>query len=287
MLEKSQARYRISVMVIENAQGVPEIFHIGAVRITTEGGTPGSEKVDPTPGGNKVDTWYSQMTFNNKYIRTNGAPDPNNPDPEKPNLDDPDPKNPKDSTLNITNDVTGNLGSSVLPFNYSLTLTVPTLIPDYLQPWYKAYLVDDTGVIDPTGTVNASLIGTDTSGNAYKYIRVTPGAAVNFQLKDGQSLVLINTPVGSSYNVTQTAEPGYTTSVTTYYNSIKNATIAALSATGYVGELFNAASYLNDFGDPTPGGLNISDMPFYGLILLAVGGLVLFVVVKARKRNRG
>jgi len=32
--------------------------------------------------------------------------------------------------------------------------------------------------------------------------------------------------------------------------------------------------------------LNVNDLPFYGLILLAIGGLALFIILKARKNSR-
>jgi len=286
-LALSTAQYRIGVWVVENANGVPVIESIGATRIVKEDGTPGSDKVNPTPGGDQVTTNYSQMTFTNRYVRTNGAPNPDNPNPQKPGVDGQDPIAPGHSTLNIVKAVTGNMGSQILPFRFALTINVPNLIPSYMLDFYKAYLVDATGVLDPTGTVNAASIGTDTSANAYKYIKFESGTALNFQLKHGQSLVFINTPVGTSYNVTETAEPGYTATVTVFTNSARKTPVNTLMVSDLVGERFNAASYVNAFGDPTPGGLNINDLPFYGLILLAVGGLVLFIVFKSRKRNKG
>jgi len=287
-LELSRARYQVSIWVQETSAGVPFVYHVGVVRITTDDGDPGDEKVDPTPGGDNVDTFYSQMTFTNKYVRTNGADNPNNPNPQKPPATDPVPGAPYtgDSTLNIGNEITGFMGSQILPFDFSIRVDVPTLIPDYVLDFYKAYLVDSTGPIDPTGTVNASLIGTDPGGTR-SFIRFAPGAVVDFQLKHGQTLVFINTPVGTSYNVTQVAETGYTTTIQPFYNSEKLAVVNALTYRGDVGERFNAANYTNDYDEEPPTGLNINDLPFYGLILLALGGLVVFIIIKARKRNRG
>ena len=285
-LELSEAVYRVSILVQEN-NGVPFVYHVGVVRITTDDGDPGSEKVDPTPGGNGTTTEYSQMTFTNKYVRTNGANNPDNPNPQKPPATDPTPGQPYngDSTLNIGNQITGLMGSQILPFDFGLRIDVPTLIPEYVLPFYKAHLVDSTGVLNPTGTVNASLIGQDANG--MRYIRFAPGTVVDFQLKHGQTLVFINTPVGTAYNVTQAAEAGYTTTIQPFYNSIKETLVTALTYAGLVGERFNAANYTNAFTDTTPTGLNVNDLPFYGLILLAVGGLAVFIIVKARKRNRG
>ena len=285
----SLAKYHVTVLIRENADKVPYIYHIGVVRITKEGGSAGTDKVDPTPGGDGEETFYSQMSFTNQYVRTNGAPNPDNPDPKKPDTTDPDPENPftSDSTLNISKLVKGELGSQSMPFEFKMTINVPNLIPSYVLSYYKAYLVDASGVLDPTGTVDSTLIGTDTSTKAYKYIKFVTGSAVDFQLTHGQTLVFVNTPVGTTYNVEETAETGYLTTITVFYNSIKNAVATSLITAGLVGEKYNAADYTNDFGDYTPGGLNVNDLPFYGMILFAIGGLVTFVVIKMRKRNRG
>ena len=289
-LELSLARYRVSVWIQENAAGERSVFHVGVVRITTEAGDPGSEKVDPTPGGGTEDTDYSQMTFINKYVRTNGAQNPNNPNPQRPPTTPPGgPTDPytSDSTLNIGNTITGLLGSQNMPFDFTLRVNVPTLIQDYVRPFYKAYLVGSTGVLDPRPAVtNPALVEQDTSTNGYRYIRFAPDTLVEFQLTHGQTLVFVNTPVGTQYSVTQAAQTGYTTTITPIYNNETLAVETALAYTGLVGERMNAAYYTNAFGDNIPTGLNINDLPFYGLILLAVGGLVVFIIIKARKRNR-
>jgi len=276
----SPAKYLLTVFVRE-LDGVTYIYHIGVVRTIKEDGTPGTDKVDPTPGSEQEEFLYGQMLFVNKYVSTNGAVDPNNPDPKKPDPDNPE---PGDSTLNIIKTVTGDLGSTILPFNFTLTINVPTLIPEFVLGYYNAYLVNNSGIVDPTGTISGAAIGTDGSGN--KYIRVISGSPVAFELTDGQALVFVNTPVGTTFSATETAAIGYDTSVTVWNNSVKGMSLTALSAAGLVGELYNAADYVNDFPDPTPGGLNVNDFPFYGLILLAIGGLVLFIVIKTRKSNK-
>ena len=275
----SQANYLLTVFVREE-NGVTFIYHIGVVRTIEEDGTPGTDKVDPTPGSEQEEFLYGQMVFLNKYARTNGAVDPDDPDPKLPDPEDPD---PGDSTLNIIKTVTGDLGSTILPFNFTLTIDVPSLIPEFVLDHYNAYLVDHAGVIDPTGKVSGALIGTDRSGN--KYIQVVSGTSVAFELTHGQALVFVNTPVGTTFNSTEAAAAGYDTSITVWRNSEKGMSSVALSASGLTGELYNAADYVNDFPDPTPGGLNVNDFPFYGLILLAIAGLVTFIVIKTRKHN--
>jgi len=276
----SQAKYLLTVYVRE-LDGVTYIYHIGVIRTIKEDGTPGTEKVNPTPGSEQEEFLYGQMLFINKYVSTNGAVDPDNPDPKLPDPDDPE---AGDSTLNIIKTVTGDLASTILPFNFTLTINVPTLIPSYVLGHYNAYLVNNSGIIDPTGKISGAQIGTDGSGN--RYIRVVSGTPVAFELTHGQALVFVNTPVGTTFSATETAAIGYDTSVTVWENSVKGMSLVALSAAGIAGELYNAVDYVNDFPDPTPGGLNVNDFPFYGLLLFAVGGLVTYIVIKTRKHNR-
>ena len=48
----------------------------------------------------------------------------------------------------------------------------------------------------------------------------------------------------------------------------------------------NHADYVNDRDDVTPTGLDLNDLPFIGMILLAVGAIAGYIVVKARKGMR-
>jgi len=268
-LTLSSARYRIAVEVREDDDGKPYIWNIGTVRIIREDGTPGTDKVDPTPGGPIGSEFnYSQMTFTNKYVKTNGTADPGDPDdPDDPG--NPDPTDPAESTLNISKEVTGEVGSLTMPFNFALTINVPNLIPGYvIGHGYKAYIVE----------------GDDVIGNPITFLT---GTANTFRLTHGQKLVFINTPVGTTYSVTETAEPGYTTTVAIRNNNVLGAAVASLTASGFAGELLNGVYFVNDNPYTPPTGLNIDNLPFYGLILLAVGGLVIFIVVKARKRSKG
>jgi len=288
-LELSLAEYLLSIYVREYtaadaaAGNIPAgkqvgdryIYAVGMIRVTTDEGTPGGYKGDPTPGGDQIDYFYSEMIFTNKYVKTNGADDP----------DDPDPTDPGDSTLNVTKTVTGDLGSLVLPFNFALSLNVPTLIPGYVLSYYKAYLVGTGGVLDPTGTVLSSLIGTDPSGA--KYVMFAPGATVDFQLAHDQKLVFINTPVGTSYTVSEDAEAGYTTSYRVTTNNIQGGVVSGYTITGaLVGEALNRADYTNNYDLTPPAGLSMDNLPFYSLVLLALGALIAFVVVRRRKRQK-
>lgn len=287
----SQAKYIVKVYVKDSASGLV-ITHIGAVKIVDDDGKdiPDSEqtKVDPTPG-------KSEMAFTNKYEKTNGPTKPEEPDPTK-------------STLDISKIVTGQFGSSTTYFNFSLTITLPGLIDKYLKPYYTAFVVEKGIIVDPTKNVAAtstSLIGTTAGGLKYiRFDRVGTSliASANFLLKDGQTLMFTDTPVGTSYTLTETGEVGYKTSAEVTWNGSSPATKVSEGdlAAGivlpsnnnidimmlYVGEAANRAVITNDAGDITPTGLDLNDLPFIGLIVLALISLVAFIVVKSRKKAK-
>jgi hypothetical protein len=283
-LTYSLAEYDVQVYVKKDTNGLV-IAYIGVIREINDDGTEledsEKDKLDPTPGGNPSHEFgYSEMTFTNKYIKTNGPVDP----------DVPDPTDPDDSTLNVSKTVTGIFGSTIKYFDFTLTLTLPDLIASYLKPYYAAYLVQGNVIIDPVNNADSTIIGTATDGT--KFIKFAPGAETHFKLRDGQKLMFVNTPVGTKYSVTEAAAVGYTPKTSVIYNNgtpqtatgtLTNIPFSVNNA--YIGEAANSAAFINDSGTTTPTGLDLNDLPFIGLIALAIGALVLFVVIKSRKQR--
>jgi len=155
-------------------------------------------------------------------------------------------------------------------------------------------VVEDGAVIDPSDNAAAGLSGTDTTGDEYDYIKISTSEPTAFKLKDGQKLVFVDTPVGTSYKVTETGVAGYQAKVDVTTNggapvTTNGASIGADVATGAterVGEAANGAAFTNTNTGTTPTGLVISDIPFIGLIALAIGAVVAFVVTKSRKSRK-
>jgi len=137
-------------------------------------------------------------------------------------------------------------------------------------------------------------------------ITVTSGTQFTYSLQDGQKLVFVDTPVGTSYSVNETGTLGYTPSETVTYGSTplqtntdagtKGSALSTDTAiapvfggvaytTNLVGESTNSAAFTNDYQTITPTGILINNLPFIGLILLAVGAFGAYVVVKSRKRK--
>jgi len=277
-LTYSGAKYTLYVYVDNNADGDGTyVYAIGNyITIPDSSNTlSGGDKIDPTPGGDGETYMYSQMIFTSTYVHTNGAADPDNPDPT----------NPDDSTLSVSKVVAGMLANTELYFNYSMTLTVPSLASD--PGFYRAYVVQGDMVV--TSTDNGTIGGTDNGG---VYIKVSTSIPTAFSLKHGQKLVLVNTPVGTGYDVQELAPAGYTPSYIITTSDVAQAipTEGVLgngldTGAQFVGELANKADFTNTRDLITPTGLSMNDLPFAGLIALGAIALIAFIAVRASRRN--
>ena len=276
-LSYSAAKYTITVYVANNAAGDGTYIYALGTMITTPDNNEqaAGNKVDPTPGGDDTNYFYSQMIFTNDYAKVNGPVDPERPDPLT------------DSTLHVGKRVGGDFASREQFFDYVMTITAPSILED-IPAYYRAYVVKDGALVDPTNMADASLIGTDSGGT---YLKISTTGTTEFRLRDGKELVFVDTPVGTVYTLEEMAATNYVPSyiITTSGEQGANVTgtISAGILTGeqFVGELENRADFLNTRDSVTPTGLNLNDLPFIVLIGLGVGALVVFVVVKA-SRNK-
>lgn len=269
MLYYSQANYILTVYVANKADGSGTyVYAVGARVITDDLGEPAEGKVDPTPGGDGEDFFFSRMVFANDYVKTEGPVDPETPDPVN------------ESTLDVSKAVAGDFADTTQYFDFTMTLAVPELVRD-VPAYYKAYVVEDGVVIDPANNAVAGLLGADGT-----YIQISTSGPTAFALKHGQKLVFVDTPVGTVYTATEMAATHYTTTVTVVTGGGTGITLDGL-ATGeqLIGETANSAGFINTRDSVTPTGLNLNNLPFIGLILLAAGALVTFVAVKVRKRS--
>jgi len=291
----SGATYTLDVFVSEytNRPGEFYVSAIAAVITSVDhDGQDEGDKVDPTPGGNTVTmTGYSDMTFTNTYWKHNGGTDP---------------QDPNDWTLAVSKTVDGTYGNKGLYFDFAMKIAAPILVPHVPNaPVYKAYVVEadpnnQGKYIVVTSSDNyAGTIGTDLSIS----FTSRDNAATMFKLKDSQYLVFINTPVGTYYEVTESASEFYKASVSIIYDgrtpvnysnlnlntalTIPNSSILTELHTDrlYVGEAENRANFINTRGEITPTGLNLNNLPFIAMIALAIASLVMFVAFRSRKRR--
>lgn len=238
--------------------------------VTVQKGENG-DKVDPTdvnpednPGGATPSDSKGGFTFTNSYtknVENHKEPVNPNPDPDPQNPDNPtpiDPSNPKTEAGAFVLDkfVLGEYGDQTKDFVFTVKVTLPKLNKDF----------QFTGANAPTVTANkGSISGT-----------WADGANVTVNLKHEGQLNFPTLPVGTKITVSEAAVDGYTQVLTT--SAAENATTITVTedAGGY-------AIMRNSFHDEnvTPTGIIINNLPYILLILLAVGGIVLF----ARKRR--
>jgi len=257
--------------------GDPYIYAIGAKRTITEDGTPGTDKVDPTPGGDQDTYFYSQMTFTNIYTKRGGT---GTEDP-----DDPDNVN----ALSITKAVTGDFGSKTAYFPFTVTFVQPSLVT--AAQTYRGYILDGDGnIIDPaTNGVASTAIATD--GLGQKYVKFPSGSGISFGLQDGQKIAFTDVHIGSGYAVVEAGSPGYVaTAIVVTAGAADNKTGSGLSngitiSGQRVGEEPNSVAVTNEYDGEIDTGILINNLPFFSLIALAGLGLIVFLVAKNRRRK--
>ena len=306
--------YTMLVYVARDATGECSITNIGVV-VVTPGGTIDDKtpKIDPTPdGGDSTEYFTSQMIFTNKYwkrvIRDPAAGGMLNV--SKKTIGD-----LSDDQLYFQYSMTLNkpdlAGSS--------TMTTRAYIYEYDTTTSAWEAVDGGDMQDPDKN-NVPVEGTiDGTYNA-SYFTVTYGTAFTFALKHNQRLVFADVATGSTYTVTETGVPGYfpnakvdfnggtppsgtntperwtvESHLTGTSNKGDSLTIPSSFLLGvgtapgklYVGDTApNAAAFTNDRGEINVIGVDINDMPFVGLIALALVGIAAFVVVSRRRKAR-
>jgi len=256
----SDAEYTLTVSVVDNA-GTFEIDAIVAKRTQKDNGTADSEKVDPTPGD-------SDMIFTNTFKRNKGG----------------DPKT--QPALSISKETTGKYADLSQYFNFTLTVT-PNSLDSTTQ--FKGYILNKSNV--NVTAVNNTEDGMDVNGD---YILFPAGEPITFGLKHDERIVFVDTIVGTVFEATELldnqADKNYKPNISLTVNGVTtaiNGTKGTALGTGskLVGEGKNAADYTNERMSNPLTGLLMDNLPFVGLILLAIGAFAMFVVVKRRARR--
>lgn len=123
------------------------------------------------------------------------------------------------------------------------------------------------------------------SDGAGAFTTVTPGTDGKYTLKHGESLYVTGAAVGSTYEVTQDAATGYTTKVKN--TTADNGGLMDNIANGMKGTITQAKdsiTFTNTTDDTTiPTGNIINNMPFLGLIAVALGGFIAYIALKRRQ----
>jgi hypothetical protein len=261
----SGAKYEIVVGVKANSTGTGHYVNELAVnnKLDDAGGA-ASGKTSPPTGGTTT-----TMVFTNTYTKIKSA-DPGGTD------------NPTtDASLSISKAVSGDYASYTTYFPFQVSITKNSLVSG--TPIYKAYVVD---------TTNAAVTDLTPNGGSGGYFSITAGAAATtINLKAGQRIAFVKLPVGTGYTVTETGTAGYTPSITGTAASIpagQSPGVGTGLSTGaqLVTAGSDAVAFTNTHSGPGPlTGLDIENLPYYLLIILALAALAAFIAIRARRRS--
>ena len=277
----SQAQYTIEIYVTNDGTGKK----IEDIIAKDEQGKVDVTDTDPTDNHTQDDVTDANAegaTFVNDFQNLGNTPDdPGEVDPTKDDFGD----------LGIKKVVTGTYGDKTAPFKFNVTVNKPA---NYPVDTVEAYIY--------TGSTKADRPTT------FTFDQETP-----IELSHDQTLAFINLPEGTTYAVTENLAG--TTAVTpadykaSYETINKDAegqdtaivTAEAVEATGAGANLELAAAnkkaiantdqkntvvYTNDSQvDDTPTGILINNLPYIALALVAIGGLVAYVVVRRRQND--
>lgn len=210
-------------------------------------------KVKPSESG----TTYKYDLFTNIYRKNAGKiTDPNEPNPNKPNVSKVD---PNAKSLVIKKVVSGATADKSKDFTFKLTFT-------------KASTETSQSITGKIGETSKTFVY---------------GQETTITLRHDQSLVFDTIPAGTRYKLVETGSQGYTASAAYKENGASKTQAGAVSTNFtqdsiLVGEKPNDNTITNSLPDVTPTGLLIDNLPFILMIGLGLAG---FVVLSKKRRQ--
>lgn len=210
-------------------------------------------KVKPSESG----TTYKYDLFTNIYRKNAGKiTDPNEPNPNKPNVSKVD---PNAKSLVIKKVVSGATADKSKDFTFKLTFT-------------KASTETSQSITGKIGETSKTFVY---------------GQETTITLRHDQSLVFDTIPAGTRYKLVETGSQGYTASAA-YKENGASKNQAGTVSTNFtqdsilIGEKPNDNTITNSLPDVTPTGLLIDNLPFFLMICLGLAG---FVVLSKKRRQ--
>lgn len=170
--------------------------------------------------------------------------------------------------IDVTKTVSGDYGDKTFEFSFELNYELPDNDPNAVV-MYKV-LEDGTG--EATATENTAT-----------------GGKIAVTLKHGDKLIITQAPQGLKWDT----EELWTTAATTGLQNADKYTTTANGANGRttaqdtLSTTKGAAAYVNTLenADITPTGILVNNLPYIALALVAIGGLVAYVVVRRRNAD--
>ena len=243
-LIKDSSKYKMVVKVVYDENGDLVIDEVIIKEGTDDPDEPGTTNWNEADG----------LAFENAYYTTTGNDtiDPDDPDdPDDPV--DPGDEDEDDAGLEVAKEVIGTYGDKDTPFEITVNLAMPQ-IPGADTAEAVIRRADDT--MENVNIVNGDNV---------------------ISLKHGEKLVFTKIAEGTKYTVVETdSRKGTAAEQYTATGEVTTAT-AVVKAT-------NSATIQNKSNqdDITPTGILINNLPYIALALVAVGGLVAYVVARRR-----
>jgi len=110
---------------------------------------------------------------------------------------------------------------------------------------------------------------------------IIAGTQATIYLKHGESFTILNLPVGATYTVAETVNSNYTTSVVVNGGGSSQSNTASST----IGTSSNTVEFTNNRTTPPPTGIFMGILPFMLLIGIALAGVIVFFVMRRRRRS--
>lgn len=261
-MDYSSASYQVQFIVANSSDGTGTYVKSISVNLPgTSGGQVGA-KVG-SGDGNEGD----HFSFDNKFNRIH--------------LNDPaDPDDLNDTNLRISKNVAGDSADQTKYFNFKVKMTAPAIVTGTAPTVYHAVIMDSTGTaIDPANNKISDYgeVGSD------HIFSISIGQDFEFKLKHGETLVILDAPVGAKYSASETAEASYTATYTQTVNGTPSSGTGSSVADTLIGEAANNLAFTNTMATITPTGIMINNLPYVVLGILAAGLLV--ILMRRNKRT--
>lgn len=280
-LSYSEEKYLVTIDVAQGANGL-YVENIAVQKWNSETETwdaKGNPSSQTTTDGKQLG---SDFKFTNTYVKTQNVI-PDGKDPTGPTVDD--------SGLYIQKKVAPKSGDQLTdadkaaPFTFTVTVAKPSLSD---KEAYNAQIVaikdDGTGIDTSVATQDVvfTLATADAAATETTPATVKGACTKEITLKHNQRLVFTDLDVGATYTVAETEDAGYKAAYVKTANGAATS-VEGLSTNGTITEKDDSVAYTNTSKkDSKPTGILISNLPYIALALVAIGGLVAYVVVRRK-----
>ena len=285
-LSYSDEKYLVTIDVAQGENGL-YVENIAVQKWNSETETwdaKGNPSSQTTTDGKQLG---SDFKFTNTYVKTQNVDNPDGKDPTGPTVDDTGLYIQKKVAPKANNELTD--ADKAAPFTFTVTVAKPSL-SDKQAYNAKIITIKDTTegktVIDDTVAAQnvtftlatAAQAEADTTGKT-----VAGACTKEITLKHNQRLVFTDLDVGATYTVAETEDAGYTAAYVKTAEGTAAASVTGLSTNGTITEKDDSVAYTNTSKkDSKPTGILISNLPYIALALVAIGGLVAYVVVRRK-----